>query len=268
MTDTPNRTAGVKADLRMVGEDVAAALMLLTRIPVPWHRISDSPPDLNRALWAYPVVGLVISGLGAAVFLGASAVSLPPLVAALLALLAMVLGTGAFHEDGLADVADGFGGGQDKARKLEIMKDSRIGTYGTVAVVLSLGLRAGALSAFTPLAAGTALLVAGCFSRLMIVVVLRLMPPAYEGGMGTVAGRPTSGRLLMAVMIAAGSGLLLLPVSAFLAAVLAAGVGAGLMAEIARRQIAGYTGDVLGAVQQVAEILVLLTLISYGEVIP
>ena len=66
MTDTPNRTAGVKADLRMVGEDVAAALMLLTRIPVPWHRISDSPPDLNRALWAYPVVGLVISGLGAA----------------------------------------------------------------------------------------------------------------------------------------------------------------------------------------------------------
>ncbi|MBL4893352.1 MAG: adenosylcobinamide-GDP ribazoletransferase [Emcibacter sp.] len=110
--------------------DIAAAMMVLTRIPVPWDRLSDHPPNITKSLWAYPLVGFLLSAVGAAVYGLASLLLLPPSIAALLTLISLILITGALHEDGLADMADGFGGGRDKEYKLKIMRDSRIGTYG------------------------------------------------------------------------------------------------------------------------------------------
>jgi len=240
-------------------QDIAAAFMLLTRVPVRWSAFSDAPPNLERSLWAYPFVGGVVSAVGAGVFWLGSGV-LPPLLCALLALLATILMTGAFHEDGLADVADGFGGGFTKDRKLEIMRDSRVGTYGTVAVLFSLALRAAALAALPLALAVPGMIAAGTLSRLIIVLMLRFLPPARDDGMGTVAGRPHMLAVAIAIAIAVGGSFLLLPYQIVPLLVGAAFAGALVMSLVALRQIGGFTGDVLGAGQQLADTSVLLTL--------
>ncbi|MDZ7905514.1 MAG: adenosylcobinamide-GDP ribazoletransferase [Cypionkella sp.] len=132
--------------------DLQLALMLLTRLPAGHLAQAGDPPPLARAVWAYPIVGALVGAMGAGVLVGAATLGLAPSIAATLALAVCILATGGLHEDGLADVADGFGGGQDRARKLEIMRDSRIGSYGTLALILSLALRVQILAAF----AGTA----------------------------------------------------------------------------------------------------------------
>ena len=137
-----------KSDIK--GIDAVLALVLLTRLPLP-HLPKDSFARQSRAVWAFPLAGLVVGGL-ATVMAAAALAVWPPAVAAGLALAVQILVTGAMHEDGLADSADGLWGGFDRSRRLEIMKDSQIGTYGVLALVLSLGLRWLTLSAL--LAAG------------------------------------------------------------------------------------------------------------------
>src|SRR5437868_1519353 len=126
--------------------DLKAALMFFTRLPIP-NGAAMEEGALARATWAAPVAGVVVGLIGALVYWIAWKLNVPPLPSAVLALAATVAVTGALHEDGLADVADGFGGGKTIERKLEIMRDSRIGTYGVCALILSFMLRAGALSA-------------------------------------------------------------------------------------------------------------------------
>ncbi|RMB08726.1 adenosylcobinamide-GDP ribazoletransferase [Eilatimonas milleporae] len=246
MTDRPlnDLLADLLADLR-------AALMLLTRLPV-WRLADDGPPDLSRSVWAYPPVGALVGGLGAAVWAAGAGLGVPALVAAVLAFAATILATGAFHEDGLADTADGLGGGLTVDRKLEIMRDSRIGTYGTVAVVLSLGLRIAALSAL-PLPLGAAALVTlACASRGAIVLMLAGLAPARTGGMGAVAGNPPRAVVVAGLILAA------LPL-VFWPFGMGAGMGVAVIAATAcvawtaRRQVGGYTGDLLGAGQQLSE---------------
>ncbi|MBC9180481.1 adenosylcobinamide-GDP ribazoletransferase, partial [Pseudoroseomonas ludipueritiae] len=133
--------------MRSLLADFSAALGLLTRLPTGWLPQHNSAAGFARSIWAYPLVGLGIGAAGGAVMAAGLWLGLPPLVAALWSLAATLLLTGGFHEDGLADTADGFGGGRDRARKLEIMRDSRIGSYGVLALVLALGLRAAALAA-------------------------------------------------------------------------------------------------------------------------
>lgn len=221
-------------------------------------------PPLSRATWAFPLVGLAV-GLGGALALwGAALTGLPPLVSALAALAVTVALTGALHEDGLSDVADGFGGGRSRERRLEIMRDSRVGSYGVLALLFSLGLRAAALAdlleAGGPSAAGAALIAAMGLSRAAIPLAMVLLPPARSDGLGASAGTPGASRLTLALALAAAAAAVLLP-AAMLAPLFAlALVAVLLMTGLARRHIGGHTGDVLGAVEQVTQATALITL--------
>ncbi len=234
-------------------DDVAAAARLLTRLPLP-----ERPgADFGRAVRAYPVIGALIGVAGAGALLAARRASVPPIAAELIAVGIVAALTGGLHEDGLADCCDGFGGGRDRATKLTIMRDSRIGSFGALALILSVGVRAAALAALPNALVLPALVAAHAGSRALLAAVVGLLPPARADGMGAALGR-----LPVPVQATAGGlGLLLVigplgwPDGARAAV---AGSLAGLAAAAwAWRQIRGFTGDVLGLVQQVAEAAVL-----------
>jgi adenosylcobinamide-GDP ribazoletransferase len=228
--------------------DLRGAFGLLTRLPVGSCAI---PPDLARCVWAFPVVGLVVNGIAAVVF----AAGVPPLLGAAWALVVTMLLTGALHEDGLADTADGFGGGRTPARKLEIMRDSRIGSFGALALVMSLLVRVSAVAA-TPHPA-LALIAAGILGRGAMILPLLLLPPARPDGMGATAGHPPRPAAALGLALSAGAAWLVLGGRPAIAAVIAA-AGAGLVvAGLAWRQIGGHTGDVLGAAEILSECVVL-----------
>ena len=212
-----------------------------------------------------PLAGALIGLFPALTLLGASAVGLPPLVAAPLAIVVLVLVTGALHEDALADCADGFGGGRTREQKLAIMRDSRVGAYGVCAVALSLYIRAVALGATADRSIGLAAAVAiaaGALSRTASLLPLLLLPPARVDGVGATAGRPAAGALAIAAALslaivvgtlAPGAGFAPIGV-----AVVAAVVATLAMCALAWREVGGHTGDVAGATQQVVEIVVYL----------
>ncbi len=229
-------------------DEIRLAVMLLTRLPM--GRLSDPAPPLRAAAWAYPVAGAIAALPAALVFWAAS--GLPPLMAALLALAAGALATGGLHEDGLTDVADGFGGGATRDRKLEIMKDSRIGSYGALALILTVGLRVTGLAAAPDAITGMAALVGlGAASRAGLPWIMRSLPTARPGGLGASAGG-VSGK---ATAVALGLGVLGLLITGHMLSLAVAMALAGFgFVLLCRRQIGGYTGDTLGATQQITEI--------------
>ncbi|MCG7624575.1 adenosylcobinamide-GDP ribazoletransferase [Epibacterium sp. Ofav1-8] len=246
-----------KSDIK--GIDAVLALVLLTRLPLP-HLPKDSFARQSRAVWAFPLAGLVVGGLATVIAMAALAVW-PPAVAAGLALVVQILVTGAMHEDGLADSADGLWGGFDRSRRLEIMKDSQIGTYGVLALVLSLGLRWLTLSAL--LAAGMiwAPVALAVLSRATMPVLMTSLPNARGSGLSQSVGRPTWGAVLLGGALALLLGLLSLGAPMLLAALVLIPVVAGLRA-LARAKIGGQTGDILGATQQISEIAAGLSLLA------
>lgn len=234
--------------------ELAAGFVLLSRLPVPYPR---GGVDAARAVWAYPLVGACLGALGGTLFWGLCRIGQPPALAACWTLAASVLLAGGLHEDGLADTADGFGGGRSVARKLEIMRDSRIGSFGAIALVLSLAIRGVALAQFgAPLQAALALVVAGCLGRAAIVVVLATTRPARVDGLGASLADIPRLSVLGAGAVAVLA-VLLLPMRPAGLALSMAGVAALAMALLARRQIGGHTGDVLGATAVVTECVVL-----------
>ncbi len=238
--------------------DARVAFAFLTRLPVT---AAATPGRLGAAAWAFPVVGLAVGALAGVVYLVAVLLGLPPLLAAVFAVACQVVATGALHEDAAADVADGFGGGADAAQKLVIMRDSRLGTYGAVALVLILAARLGALTAIAePGAVFAALVATGALSRAGVVALMEWLAPARRAGLGASAGRPGGLNLGLALIIAIPAALIALGPGAGAAALIAGAVGAGAVGWLARRQIGGHTGDVLGAGQQGAETLALVTL--------
>ncbi|MGH6943407.1 MAG: adenosylcobinamide-GDP ribazoletransferase [Geminicoccaceae bacterium] len=241
----------------MLGEalrDFKAALSLLTRLPG-----AAGPDRTGRALAdsvvMFPAVGALVGALGALVFGGAHGLGLPGWPAAVLALGARIWLTGALHEDGLGDVADGFGGGTTRARKLEIMRDSRIGSFGAIAIGLAVLARVSAIAALaTPGTVALVLIAAGAASRAALPPVMLLLPKARADGLAASAGRPHVARVVASAMLGVLLVALLLPPGVAGAALLGASLAAVLLGALAQRQIGGHTGDVLGAVQQVAEI--------------
>ncbi|WP_457424619.1 adenosylcobinamide-GDP ribazoletransferase [Roseateles sp. P5_E7] len=241
------------------------ALQFLTRLPVRLSRFE--PGWLNDCVRHFPLVGALVGAVGAAVLVGASHLW-PAWVAAVLALAATVALTGGFHEDGLADTFDALGGVVPRDKALVIMKDSRIGSYGALALGLSLLLRAALLAVLAArpvLGAVAALLVSHALARAAAVGVMASLP--YGGDAEHAKAKP----LALAVaprnfVIALGwCGLLVISLAAsgvYLpklgAAVAAAGVVALLMRQWLKRRLGGYTGDGLGATEQLAEIAVLL----------
>ncbi len=242
--------------------DFKIGVIFLTRLPLREAR-SIAPGELARATRAMPLVGVVVAVIGGLVFALASALDLPAPLAALLTLAATILVTGALHEDGLADLADGFGGGTTPARKLEIMRDSRIGSYGALALLLSVSLRAAALAAIAqPGAVMNALIAAHSLSRAMIPTVMRTTPLARDDGLAAEAERPSGGVVRAALIVGVVVAALALGPLVGVLALLVGLVVAFALAELARRQVGGYSGDVLGAVQQAAEIALLLLVVA------
>ena len=248
-------------------KDLMACLRFYSRLNLPAAPGGAAMADFGDALRALPVAGAIIGGAGGAALFGARAVGLPALPAAICAIAALIAVTGALHEDGLADVADGFGGGATREKKLEIMRDSRLGSYGAIALVLALMLRVTSLAALTERGLGLAifaLICAGAVSRTAGLLPLLLSAPARRDGAGAAMSRPTGDAPGLALILAgAASAPLLfagLSVSQVLSADIAAALAAFAITRLAKRQIGGYTGDVLGAAQQAAEIAVLLAL--------
>ncbi|MEM8848774.1 MAG: adenosylcobinamide-GDP ribazoletransferase [Pseudomonadota bacterium] len=239
-----------------LNSDLVSAAMLLTRLPV---RGTPTAPAA-RAAWAWPLIGAGIGLAIAAVGTAALAVGLHPGLAAGLALATGITVTGALHEDGLADLADGFWGGFDKDRRLDIMRDSRIGSYGVIALGLSLILRWALIGAALETDHAIWILVAaGAVSRAPMAALMRWLPPARPDGLSKDVGRPSSMILWVGLAI---SGLTLLPQGpgpALLTVGLVAATAFGL-GLLARAKIGGQTGDVLGACQQLAEIATLAAL--------
>ncbi len=239
--------------------DIAEALALLSRVPVPGHA-----PRGAASAWAWPLAGLVLALIAAAVGALALALGLPPGIAAGLVLAGQVALTGGLHEDGLADCADGFWGASGRVRRLEIMKDSRVGSYGVIALVLGLGLRWVALAVLFEAGAVLAPLVAAAvLSRGSMAVVMAVLPNARGSGLAAGVGRPGRGTALAAVGLAVGVAFVATGWDGF-AALFWAAVAVFGLALVARAKIGGQTGDVLGASQQVAEIAVLGCLAALG----
>jgi adenosylcobinamide-GDP ribazoletransferase len=248
-----------------IATDIRISVLVCTRLPLSASAPIESR-DVARASWALPVAGVLIGTAGAAVLWCASELRLPPGIAAALSLAATLLATGCLHEDGLADTADGFGGGWDRARKLEIMRDSRLGTYGACALAMSLLLRWAALAAFaSPGQAAAALIAAHVVARAALPAFMQAVPPARADGLSAEAGQPSIQAAVMAGLI----GILALALALGLPALtigLALATSAGfLMARLCLRQIGGQTGDVLGALEQAIEIIILLTAIATSD---
>ena len=240
--------------------DFGAALGFLTRVPIRTARPAGDGVPLGRAVRAFPIVGALIGLVAGIVFGIAGGIGLPDIVGAVLAVGAAALVTGALHEDGLADMADGFGGGTTAERKLAIMRDSRIGAYGVIALVVVLAAKVGAIADVgeTGLVIA-ALAAAAAASRAAMPALMLWMSPARSDGLAADAGRPPATHVWTGLALAAVLAVGLLTWSG-LVAFLIAGLGAAGVAWLAERQIGGYTGDVLGGAQQFAEVLFLLTL--------
>ena len=245
--------------LRQRLAELASALALLSRLPVHRLKLRQAPAPAD-GVWAYPLVGAAIGALGGAVYWLGVALSCPPALAAVWALAAMILATGALHEDGLADFADGLVGAT-KEKSLAIMRDHHIGTYGVVALVLSLMLRASASALIADsYAVLAALVAAGAASRMSAVLLMAALPPARGDGLSVSVGRPSAGLAAAALGVAFVPSWLLLPFGLSVLVILSA-IGAAIaVGALASVRLGGQTGDVLGAAAQLAECLALTLL--------
>jgi adenosylcobinamide-GDP ribazoletransferase len=249
-------------------DDTARSVAFLSRVPMPQRHFIGYDGRLSRAVRAFPLAGVLIVLPAAALAAVLSAFHAPPALLAIATLALQVLVTGALHEDGLSDSADGIGGGRDRDSALAIMKDSRAGSYGVVALILSFGLRAAAIAALaavlTPSGLGMALLAVAAASRTAMVWHWSLLPPARRDGVAASVGEPENSATLFALASGIGiSALLLLPhgtVASFALALAAAVLAVLLFNRIALRKIGGHTGDTIGATQQLAEMSVLFSL--------
>lgn len=257
------------------------ALQFLTRFPVPaW--VGYEPAWLNHCVRHFPLVGLCVGGFGALVLALALAL-FPPPVAVLLSMIATVWVTGALHEDGLADTCDALGGAVSRERALEIMKDSRIGTYGACGLVLTLGLKAAVLTELVllhPVLACVALAWGHAASRVAPVWLMWALPYGGDADHAKVKALATQVGAADVVIATIWLALLCavvwsgavqwgeeeLAASMLVAALLMSGVTTLLAARWLKRRIGGYTGDTLGALQQVAEVMILLACLAVAHV--
>lgn len=241
------------------------SLTFLTRIGLPrrWRRFDGL--TLGTCAGSFPLVGILIGLVGGVVFLGCLHVGITLHVASLVAILCQVLLTGGLHEDGLADTADALGGHGDRQKKLAIMKDSHIGSFGVLALILIIGMKASAMATlglYPEALWGFA--VAASFSRAGMAVLMHLLPPARDTGLAVIAGKTPRVQAVIAVVISVAFLLLGLPsISALIWVGVVFGGMLSIIAYVALRQFGGITGDVLGAAQVLTETALFIALLAY-----
>jgi len=241
-------------------DDIRLAAGFLTRlIPPPAGIVRP----LAQGTRAFALVGVGLGAAAGLVYILASGFGLPPVLAAMVTLAALVLATGALHEDGLADTADGLGGGATKAQKLAIMRDSRIGAYGVVALMFSLAARVAAIAIIAePELVFAALVATAAASRAAVPALMTLLSAARSDGLGADAGRPGRRDAVLGGVLALVVALLALDGAIAVVALTVGGFAVLAVAALARRQIGGYTGDILGTAQQISEVAMLFTVVA------
>ncbi|MCP5036985.1 MAG: adenosylcobinamide-GDP ribazoletransferase [Rhodobacteraceae bacterium] len=243
----------------IIAADLSHAIGLLTRLPLRPVPFDETRP-IAASAWAWPLIGAGLGLIGGLIGLVLASMGAGPGICAGVTLAAMMMLTGALHEDGLADSVDGLWGGQETSRRLEIMKDSRVGSYGVLALTLSVLLRWSALA--TLFHAGwvlAPLIAVGALSRLPMTILMASLPNARTSGLAVSTGRPESQTIVLGAAIALiGSlfiiGSAVIPVAFWIALITIP------MAVLAKAKIGGQTGDILGASQQLAEIAALASL--------
>ena len=228
------------------------AIRFFTRLPVPaW--VGHSSEALASSTRYFPAVGIVVGGIAALVFLATSYVW--PLTLAVLASMAATLYiTGAFHEDGWSDTIDGFGGGWEKERVLAIMKDSRIGSYGAAALIIMLLAKFCALIELKPSLIPLAMIAGHALSRLCATAVMTSLDYVRDEGKAKPMSAKISHAARVFALLTALLPLLFLPWSQVLTGLVLAAFATLWLARLFKRRIGGYTGDCLGAVQQLSEV--------------
>ena len=256
-----------------VAGDLAHCVRFYSRLPVPalpWEQDAHALPNFPRLVRVIPLAGLLLGLVPAAALIVALILDLGPWLSAMLAVAAMVLATGALHEDGLADVADSFGG-TTRDRRLEIMRDSRIGSFGATALFLALALRIGALAEIVSradaLAAVAAILITASLSRTAGLMPLVFLPPARRDGLSHAVGQPPRETFWLAAGIAGAIAVALgalagLPSFGIALTIVLSGLAGLALTGFAARHLGGQTGDIVGAAQQVAEIAALIGLLT------
>ncbi len=244
--------------LRDRADELKASIDFCTRLPLA-RATPITGSTIAEAAWAFPIAGLIVGLIGAVVYALAHRAGLPAWPAAALSIAATLLATGCLHEDGLADTADGFGGGKTREQKLDIMRDSRIGTYGVCALAMSFLLRAGALASFTDThLAMWALIASHGAARATMPALMYLLPPARRDGLSFNAGYPPGEGVVTAAALAVLILAICLHPGRGAVALISLCIVVALIAWLSMRQIEGQTGDVLGAAEQVSEIAILL----------
>lgn len=244
------------------------AASFLTRVPLHRDPDQDDPvqddPAMSRAVPWFMVVGLALGTMQALVYASLLQI-LPALLAAVLAIAALALITGAFHHDGLADMADAFGGGWTVDQRLEILKDSRLGTYGVTALTLAIVTEVAALSAVAAGSGAAAVIAGHTLSRAMSGLAMIVGRPAKASGLGVdyLNGLPRSA-VGASVLGAVGIAAVVAGVWALVASIVA-GLVMVMVLQLANRKIGGISGDVLGAVQQLTKLAVLITLVAVAS---
>jgi Cobalamin-5-phosphate synthase len=228
----------------------------------------DTPPPLStaqtgqgflvRASALFPLVGVGVGTIAGLALLASFHIGLHPLACALIALVASAIITGGLHEDGLADFFDGVGGGRTVERRLEIMRDSHLGSFGAMALVFGVGIRASILTGvFSPDTAALVVITGATLSRAALPGMMRWLPPARADGLAAAAGSPGPTQIAIATLIAVVTALLTIGFWPAMSALAAAIIAAVIFALVARRLVGGQTGDVLGAAQVIVETAVL-----------
>ena len=250
-------------------DDFRIAASFLTLLPTGKSAAKGAQEKgaLARAARGFPLAGLAVGLAGALVYAIADGLNLPPAIASLMAISAMISITGALHEDGLADFADAVLSAGTKTEKLKIMRDSGIGAYGTLTLVITLGLRVAAIAIIAEAgaaAAAAALIATAVASRAALPAMMHRMKLARRSGFAVAAGRPDQNQAIIAAVLGAAVALLFLgPLTGIVALVIGA-LGVLKIAYFAQRSIGGYTGDVLGAAQQLMETGMLLAIVALG----
>jgi adenosylcobinamide-GDP ribazoletransferase len=256
-----------------VAGDLAHCVRFYSRLPVPalpWEQDAHALPNFPRLVRVIPLAGLLLGLVPAAALIVALILDLGPWLSAMLTVATMVLATGALHEDGLADVADSFGG-TTRDRRLEIMRDSRIGSFGATALFLALALRIGALAEIVSradaLAAVAAILISASLSRTASLMPLVFLPPARRDGLSHAVGQPPRETFWLAAGIAGAIAVALgalagLPPFGIALTIVLSGLAGLALTGFAARHLGGQTGDIVGAAQQVAEIAALIGLLT------
>ena len=245
--------------------DFFAALMLFTRIPINWSYFSNEPPNITRAAWSFPIIGFLIGILSGIIGDLCIAIDLPIFLSCVIAISFSVILSGAFHEDGLADMADGFGAGGSAETINRIMHDSRLGTYGTAALILSFLMRLGLVMSLVELGYSLMVILAFGFAagKFAVILIRNFFDVSIFSKTGSIIEQVTIKNFMIAFVLWFIPMAIALPLFGILFGILLISLVVVLMGQMSKRKLGGLTGDVLGATAFVSELIFLLGIAVY-----